>query len=275
MERVLTKRQFERLLNDVGALVVGGRERAEAAAGHVLAVTYWKVGERIQREELSSRAGYGEGVMARLADELDVAQATLRRAVQFARMYGQAPEPGLSWAHYKELLTVADDRARARYEALALSRGWSKRELHTAIAERVVDAEGSGRRTRKGRRPARPVDGSFLYRCDVLRVIDGDTLLVHVDLGFSVIKLQRVRLSGVDAPAARTAAGKRAAQWVQEQLARAEAVVMRTEKAGDVHGRYVAHVFYSGDRSASAEEVFRSGAYLNGALVGEGLAEVR
>ncbi len=272
MDTVLTKRGYARLLKDVGALIVEGREQAEAAAGHVLAVTYWKVGARISREGLSERAGYGAGVVARLADELGVSQVTLRRALRFSALYEAPPGPGLSWAHYQELLTVADADARAFYRQRALAQGWSKRELRAAIAGRVF-VEGETTAAAAGQALPRPQDGSYLYRCEVLKVIDGDTLLVHVDLGFEVIKLQRVRLAGVDAPKARTSAGRAAADWARERLARARSVVLRTQKASDVHGRYVGHVFYSGDEDASAEEVFRKGEYLNGKLVKEGLAE--
>ncbi len=270
---VLTKRGYARLLKDVGTLIAAGRREAEAAAGHVLAVTYWKVGERIGREALSERAGYGQGMVEQLADELGMARTTLVRALRFARLYEAPPAPGLSWAHYQELLTVADPEARAFYQGRALSEGWSRKALRTAIAGRVfVDGEVAEAGT-KARLP-RPEDGSYLYRCEVLRVIDGDTLLVHVDLGFEVIKLQRLRLWGVDVAPERTRAGREASQWVREQLARAQQVVLRTQKASDVHGRYVAHVFYSGDADATAEEVFRTGEYLNGRLVREGHAAV-
>ncbi len=43
-------------------------------------------------------------------------------------------------------------------------------------------------------------EGFFFYRAKLLRVVDGDTLDVMVDLGFSVFKKIRVRLLGVDAP---------------------------------------------------------------------------
>lgn len=45
----------------------------------------------------------------------------------------------------------------------------------------------------------------YYYRCDVIRVIDGDTIVVDVDLGFNVIlRNQKVRLAGVDTPESRT-----------------------------------------------------------------------
>ena len=38
----------------------------------------------------------------------------------------------------------------------------------------------------------------------VLRVVDGDTIDVDIDLGFNVSYTQRVRLAGIDTPESRT-----------------------------------------------------------------------
>ena len=41
----------------------------------------------------------------------------------------------------------------------------------------------------------------FYYNCTLDRVIDGDTIDVHIDLGFEVqLTKQRVRLAGIDTP---------------------------------------------------------------------------
>ena len=43
------------------------------------------------------------------------------------------------------------------------------------------------------------------YRCELIRVIDGDTIDVSIDLGFKVwLKKERVRLLGIDTPESRT-----------------------------------------------------------------------
>jgi micrococcal nuclease len=44
----------------------------------------------------------------------------------------------------------------------------------------------------------------YEYKCTLLRVIDGDTLDVLVDLGFNVFKKIRIRLHGIDAFESRT-----------------------------------------------------------------------
>ena len=45
----------------------------------------------------------------------------------------------------------------------------------------------------------------YKYRVDVIKVIDGDTVDVDIDLGFGVwLKKERVRLYGIDTPESRT-----------------------------------------------------------------------
>ena len=45
---------------------------------------------------------------------------------------------------------------------------------------------------------------SFKYKVELLRVVDGDTVDVMVDLGFRSFAKIRVRLHGIDAPETRT-----------------------------------------------------------------------
>ena len=45
----------------------------------------------------------------------------------------------------------------------------------------------------------------YEYRCKILRVVDGDTVDIDIDLGFGVwIHKDRVRLYGIDTPESRT-----------------------------------------------------------------------
>ena len=45
----------------------------------------------------------------------------------------------------------------------------------------------------------------WTYRCKVLRVVDGDTVDVDIDLGFGIWqKNERVRIMGIDTPESRT-----------------------------------------------------------------------
>ena len=75
----------------------------------------------------------------------------------------------------------------------------------------------------------------YEYSCTVDRVVDGDTIDVTLDLGFSVLYKSRVRLYGIDTPESRTrnldekARGKLAAKYLQSAIALAKKIVIQTE----------------------------------------------
>lgn len=45
----------------------------------------------------------------------------------------------------------------------------------------------------------------FIYRCKILKVLDGDTVEIDLDLGFNIMLAnQKVRMAGIDTPESRT-----------------------------------------------------------------------
>lgn len=47
-------------------------------------------------------------------------------------------------------------------------------------------------------------NGLYTYKCTLVRVIDGDTIIAKVDLGFDTWSLRNIRLIDIDAPEIRT-----------------------------------------------------------------------
>jgi len=70
----------------------------------------------------------------------------------------------------------------------------------------------------------RQVTMKYYYEVEVLRVVDGDTVDVRIDLGFNVWHKCRVRMVGINAPESRTKAleekekGLAAKEWLKERL---------------------------------------------------------
>ena len=112
----------------------------------------------------------------------------------------------------------------------------------------------------------------FTYRGHLRRVIDGDTLLVDVDLGFGAWSGQRLRLNAVDAPEMTTARGKLAKRWVEKTLAQSPQLVVKTYKT-DKWDRYLVDVYYL-PKEKDMSLVAAQGLWLNGQMVEEGVAEV-
>lgn len=271
---VLTAARYTKLLKDIRGLIEEGKARATRAAHGELLKTYWEVGKRICDEGLTENAGYGEAVLHDLSEELDIDLSTLKRCVSFFQTYkGATSSTYLTWSHYKNLLPIKDDTRRQWYEDLAEEEGLNVAQLTRAIKEdRYGRSRGSKGKTCVDVTLKRPTEPTYVYKAVVERVIDGDTLLLRIDLGFQVWKEQRVRLAGIDAPAMDEPKGKEAYTYVLNQLAKVGFVMVKTNKI-DIYGRYVGHIFYS-LKGSSKEETFSKGRYLNQELVQKGLAGV-
>ena len=111
-----------------------------------------------------------------------------------------------------------------------------------------------------------PTEPTYLYRAVVVRVVDGDTIDVDIDLGFYVwIRKQRIRLFGIDAPEIRgeTRQEGLAATEHLKSLIEGETIILRTVKGidggdrDDSFGRWLGTI-YHGDMDVNAEMV-RSG----------------
>ena len=104
------------------------------------------------------------------------------------------------------------------------------------------------------------------------RVVDGDTIDVTIDLGFDLMKKERVRIAGVDTPEKRTrdkeekVLGIDATNWMKEKLEGAikgdEELTIRTELKGGMgkYGRLLGWL-YIGEDALSLNEVMINEGY--------------
>ncbi len=107
----------------------------------------------------------------------------------------------------------------------------------------------------------------YFYFGEVERVIDGDTILVRLELGFNLITRQRIRLHNVWSAELGTAEGESSFESLKRKLSPKTKVIVRS-RSKDVYGRYVGEVLYLKKRIAEAEEIFTKGTYLNQELSG-------
>ena len=77
------------------------------------------------------------------------------------------------------------------------------------------------------------------YKCTILKVIDGDTVDVDIDLGFGVwMRKERIRILGIDTPESRTrdlaekVYGNLAKNFVKDYLPVGSTQTLQTEKDG-------------------------------------------
>ena len=96
------------------------------------------------------------------------------------------------------------------------------------------------------------------------RVIDGDTVDLDIDLGFSITVSHRVRLKGVDAAETRTLdleekeKGLAAKAWLEEQLSREGEWIIETYKE-DKYGRILGTLYLVGDPVTINERMLNEG----------------
>jgi len=103
------------------------------------------------------------------------------------------------------------------------------------------------------------------------RVIDGDTIDVTLDLGFSLTKKERVRIAGVDTPEKRTRdkeekeLGIDATNWLKDKikdtLTGDDELTIRTELVGGVgkYGRLLGWLYVGDDDYSLNEQMITEG----------------
>jgi micrococcal nuclease len=122
----------------------------------------------------------------------------------------------------------------------------------------------------------------YIYKADLIRVVDGDTVDLVIDLGFDTSRKERFRLYGVDAPEMNTPEGKEAKAWLWEALQPLEAIYIetlqhKTKAKRDKYGRFLA-VLYSDLGDIDANRPMKtpvSPASINAKMVVEGHAKER
>jgi micrococcal nuclease len=101
----------------------------------------------------------------------------------------------------------------------------------------------------------------------VTAVVDGDTIDVDIDLGFSVSFSQRVRLAGIDTPESRTSdkfektLGLEAKEYLKSKLKDAKVVVIKTEKpdSSEKYGRILGWLYVDGDTVSVNDHMIEDG----------------
>ena len=106
---------------------------------------------------------------------------------------------------------------------------------------------------------------------EIVKVLDGDTIDVLIDLGFDLFKKERVRIAGVDTPEKRTrdleekALGLDATEWMKKHLedtiAGDEELTIRTELKGGMgkYGRLLGWLYVGEDTVSLNEQMITEG----------------
>ncbi|PPI15568.1 DUF1016 domain-containing protein [Rathayibacter sp. AY1D2] len=133
------------LFDRVAALIEQTRASVASQANAALTMMNWQIGHLIDAEVLGDqRAGYAEEIVASLGQQLTglygrgYDRANLYRMIKFAQVFPDVEIVAslgqrLSWTHFKALIPVYSDEARAFYIKQALDARLSVRALRELI----------------------------------------------------------------------------------------------------------------------------------------------
>jgi micrococcal nuclease len=108
----------------------------------------------------------------------------------------------------------------------------------------------------------------YEYRIkQVTKIVDGDTIDVDVDLGFSISYSQRLRLAGIDTPESRTTdkfektLGLESKEYLKTKLKEAKDIIVKTElpDSSEKYGRILGWVYVNGNSKSINEQMIEDG----------------
>ena len=269
------------------AILEKGKEKALSAVNQIRLETYWKMGQRLVAAHELDDPNEESSLMSRLSEDLKMDLPLLYRIKQFYTLWSdEVPvlegHPTLSWSHFVEMLSIKDGKERDYYFKQASTEGWSRDTLRKAIEKGLFAVSQEKKKLLPGTPTLeRPVNPMYVYKAIVEKVVDGDTLLVRIDLGFEVWVNQRTRFRGINTaeiirngvPAGEAPdRAEKAKAFVEEKLKDITFIVLKTYKT-DMYRRYVADIFYHPTINRK-EAVYEEGFFLNAELLTEGLADL-
>jgi len=92
----------------------------------------------------------------------------------------------------------------------------------------------------------------YEYSCEVKRVVDGDTVDVVIDLGFSIHYASRVRLYGIDTPESRTrnkdekVRGLMSKKYLIDALSKGQVIIKTHRDKKGKFGRVLGEMYVEG-----------------------------
>jgi micrococcal nuclease len=244
----------------------------------------WQIGKLIhQHKEKTGKT------IAAIAEEIEANKKDIYKYTQFynaykdgykSRHHGQV----VPWHIFLIVLPLKDAKEREFYLKQTCRHNWNKYELKRRLKadyyhnyKDIKTCQAANKLKKTGQR-------LYTYIAWVTRVVDGDTLVLDIDVGFKTRQEHRVRLRGIDCPEMSTQKGEQAKQFVLDELqkcaiahdpalnreATPPLVAVKTYKQG-MYGRYIVDVYYLPGES-SPEKITKNGKLLNQVLLDKGLA---
>lgn len=167
--------QYQHLVDDIGNLLTGARQKVANSINTILVDTYWQIGRYIVEYEQKGeeRAEYGSHLLSRLSKDLTHKYGKgfgKSNLLYMRKLYNVFPISGtlshlLSWSHYYEILKADDKLEISFYIKECEKEKWSvrelKRQMKSMLFHRIAlgkDKEGILDLAQKGIEVQKPED---------------------------------------------------------------------------------------------------------------------
>ena len=141
--------QVEQVYTEIKGVIESARTKIFKAANVSMVQSYWEIGRLLVEVEQKGedRAVYGKKIVEVLSTRLQAqygkgyTEANLRYMRMFYRLFAirHALRDELSWTHYRLILKVEKDAARAFYIEEAIAGNWNTRTLERQINNRYYE----------------------------------------------------------------------------------------------------------------------------------------
>lgn len=254
-----TNFQYQKLVKDLQKLIEIEIDQANKNNDFQQIICYWQIGQKIYEQIIKKNLPFQNSALKNLSQDLNFDRSKLSRCLTFFQTYNTPPENnGLNWSHYRELITIKDEELRKKFQKQAIENSWSRQRLNFALKQ----YQNQLNKNDDGSILTRPKNNMYLYKSYVREIIDGDTIIANIDLGFDTFKDQRIRLANIDAAEIDTKEGQKAYDFLFKKLTNLDFIMIQTNKI-DIYGRYIGHIFYDPFSTLAKDEIFTKGVYLN------------
>ncbi|MFH1208489.1 MAG: DUF1016 N-terminal domain-containing protein [Candidatus Omnitrophota bacterium] len=177
---------YDQLVAAIRKAHAASEARVEQAVRQEKVREAWEIGKLIDEHVLQhkERADYGKQVISRLAADLGMSESELHRMLEFYRAYPILAAPrDLSWANYRELLSMNDPVERAELEEKAAKENWTQDQTREEVKKRKAAKSEAPAPVKEAPLTAQPGKPGT-YRM-VKATVGPETGKVVIDLGFS------------------------------------------------------------------------------------------
>ena len=138
-EKISNVQTYDQLVHAIREARAASEKRVEQAVDQEKVREAWEIGKLIHEHILlhKERADYGKRILIRLAGDLEMSETELGYMLQFVHTYPISPPAGkLSWAHYRELLSLNDEEERREVATKAEKEGWGRDRVREEVRRR-------------------------------------------------------------------------------------------------------------------------------------------